>query len=327
MSTGAGGLRLYSNAELGVRFEIDESFVAGPRLEPPAELPGDVRSAYLIARGPGAVQAVLSLTRVEVGYDTSPRSSPSTLSFTIATRRTRPNSTAGRSTRPGRRPCWAATRPCTATTWCPDRPPRADRPDAVGAVPTAAAASAGHVQEWIAYVGRQTFQLMLGVDPPATSLATGRSWQRSAHVRDRRAAGRRCGRRAAPAAGEPPPGGRATSPRPLRDPLRTEPGMARRRRVLTRGAFIAWAVSLAAGIAWVVGLGALPASLGPSFAGLLAGGHLRRRDRHRYRHRLAGETAHDGLLAARVAGRQRPCARPGVRHLRHPLRAAVAPVR
>ncbi len=37
--------------------------------------------------------------------------------------------------------------------------------------------------------------------------------------------------------------------------------MTRRRRLLTRGAFIAWAVSLAAGIAWVVGLGALPASL------------------------------------------------------------------
>lgn len=39
--------------------------------------------------------------------------------------------------------------------------------------------------------------------------------------------------------------------------------MARHRRVLTRGALIAWAVSPAAGIVLVVGLGALPASLEP----------------------------------------------------------------
>ncbi len=37
--------------------------------------------------------------------------------------------------------------------------------------------------------------------------------------------------------------------------------MARRRRLVTRGAVITWAVSLAAGIGFVVALGALPAGL------------------------------------------------------------------
>ena len=72
--SGAGaGLRAYSNPELGVSFEIDDSFVPGPRLELPAGMPGDVKSAYLATRDPGGAQAVLSITRVEVGYDTSPQ--------------------------------------------------------------------------------------------------------------------------------------------------------------------------------------------------------------------------------------------------------------
>lgn len=39
--------------------------------------------------------------------------------------------------------------------------------------------------------------------------------------------------------------------------------MARGKRLLTRGAVIAWVVSLAVGIAWVAGLAALPAELDP----------------------------------------------------------------
>ncbi len=39
--------------------------------------------------------------------------------------------------------------------------------------------------------------------------------------------------------------------------------MVRRRRLLTRGVLIAWAVALAVGIGWVLFLGALPADLDP----------------------------------------------------------------
>ncbi len=66
------GRRLYANAELGVRFEIDDSFADGPPLHRSPGLPGNVTSAYLAARRPGGEQAVLSISRVEVGYDTSP---------------------------------------------------------------------------------------------------------------------------------------------------------------------------------------------------------------------------------------------------------------
>ena len=66
------GRRLYANAELGVRFEIDDSFADGPPLHASPGLPGNVTSAYLAARRPGGEQAVLSISRVEVGYDTSP---------------------------------------------------------------------------------------------------------------------------------------------------------------------------------------------------------------------------------------------------------------
>ena len=39
--------------------------------------------------------------------------------------------------------------------------------------------------------------------------------------------------------------------------------MARRRRLVTRGAVVAWVVSMAAGIGWVLLLGALPSDFDP----------------------------------------------------------------
>jgi hypothetical protein len=167
---GAGaGLRLYSNTELGVRFEIDDSFVPGPRLESPAEVPGDVRSAYLAARGPGGAQAVLSITRLEVGYDTSPQE----LAEHLLIHNRYAAHTAEQNGWTIHAPWRAALLSGYPAMHCdyvvPDSaaapgvsPPRPDSPLAA----PGESSSAGHVQAWVAYAGRQTIQLTLAVDPP-----------------------------------------------------------------------------------------------------------------------------------------------------------------
>ena len=182
MSSGAGaGLRVYGNTELGVRFEIDDSFVPGPRLDLPVGMPGDVRSAYLATRDPGGAQAVLSITRVEVGYDTSPQE--------LAEHLLIHNRYAAHTAEQNG---WTIHAPWRAALLSGHPAMHCDYvvPDRDGAVATGDAASipgeaggppptpdspltaptqdstAGHVQAWVAYAGHQTLQLMLSVDPP-----------------------------------------------------------------------------------------------------------------------------------------------------------------
>jgi hypothetical protein len=185
------GLRVYSNPELGVRFEIDDSFVPGPRLELPAGTPGDVRSAYLATHDPGGAQAVLSITRVEVGYDTSPQE----LAEHLLIHNRYAAHTAEQNGWTIHAPWKAALLGGHPAMHCdyvvPDRagdvaaggaaagdvvagdaasvageaggPP--PTPDLPLAAPTQDS-TAGHVQAWVAYAGHQTLQLMLSVDPP-----------------------------------------------------------------------------------------------------------------------------------------------------------------
>jgi len=180
--SGAGaGLRVYSNPELGVRFEIDDSFVPGPRTESPAGMPGDVRSAYLATHDPGGAQAVLSITRVEVGYDTSPQEFAEHLLI-------HNRYVAHTAEQNG----WTIHAPWKAALLGGHPAMHCDYvvPDRDGAVGAGAAASApveaggppptpdsplaapthdstaGHVQAWVAYAGLQTLQLMFSVDPP-----------------------------------------------------------------------------------------------------------------------------------------------------------------
>ena len=182
MNSDAGaGLRVYTNTELGVRFEIDDSFVPGPRLEPPAGMPGDVRSAYLATRDPGGAQAVLSITRVEAGYDTSPQE----LAEHLLIHNRYAAHTAEQNGWTIHAPWRAALLGGHPAMHCDYVVP--GRPGAVGAGDAASAAgeaagppptpdlplaaptqhsTAGHVQAWAAYAGRQTLQLMLSVDPP-----------------------------------------------------------------------------------------------------------------------------------------------------------------
>ena len=182
MSSGAGaGLRVYSNAELGVRFEIDDSFVPGPGLELPAGMPGDVRSAYLATRDLAGAQAVLSITRVEVGYDTSPQE----LAEHLLLHNRYAAHTAEQNGWTIHAPWRAALLGGHPAMHCdyvvPDRAGAAGAGDAAGVPgeaggppptpdsPLAAPAqdsTAGHVQAWVAYAGHQTLQLMLSVDPP-----------------------------------------------------------------------------------------------------------------------------------------------------------------
>jgi hypothetical protein len=182
VSSGAGaGLRVYSNTELGVRFEIDDSFVPGPSLELPAGTPGDVRSAYLATRDPAGAQAVLSITRVEVGYDTSPQE----LAEHLLIHNRYAAHTAEQNGWTIHAPWRAALLGGHPAMHCdyvvPDRdgvvatgdaasipgeaggPP--PTPDSPLTAPTQDS-TAGHVQAWVAYAGHQTLQLMLSVDPP-----------------------------------------------------------------------------------------------------------------------------------------------------------------
>lgn len=196
------GLAVYRDATLGVHFEIDDSFAPGPRREWPAGMPGDVRSACLVASGSGGEQAVLSISRVAAGSDTSPQEVADHLlihnryaahtaeqnGWTIHS----PWKAALLAGYPAMHCDYVAPGPAAAsgvpaaTSAMPTAPLPADfgpaAPVAADALPTAPpycgappdsplaapgqSASAGHVQAWIAYAGRQTFQLMLVVDPP-----------------------------------------------------------------------------------------------------------------------------------------------------------------
>ena len=199
--SGAGaGLRVYGNTELGVRFEIDDSFVPGPRLElpagVPAGMPGDVRSAYLATRDPAGAQAVLSITRVEVGYDTSPHELAEHLLIhnRYAAHTAEQNgwtihapwraallggypamhcdyvvperdgaAATGAAVTDASAPGAGATRAAARTPSEADGPP--PTPDSPLTAP-AQDSTAGHVQAWVAYAGHQTLQLMFSVDPP-----------------------------------------------------------------------------------------------------------------------------------------------------------------
>ena len=276
------GTRLYANAELGVRFEIDDSFADGPPLRPSPGLPGNVTSAYLAAQRPGGEQAVLSISRVEVGYDTSPQE--------LAEQLVIHNRYAAHTALQNG---WTIHSPWKASMlaghlamhcdYVVPAPVPAEGPGggdpaagegagggdsaagvagpaagagppavvAAGSEPLLAAAGVepalpGHVQAWVAYVGGQTFQVMLGVNPPgdlAGNRAVVDTVVRTFEIT--------------------PPGGDDPSAAPAPAGTLQSADVAGRRRLITRGALIAWAVSLAAGIGWVLLLGALPTDFDP----------------------------------------------------------------
>jgi len=184
VSTGSA-TRVYDNAELGVRFEIDCSFVDGPTLDLSLDLPGNVRSAHLTARGPDGQQGVLSISRLEVGYDTSPQELAEQLVIHnhFAAHTAEQNGwtihSPWKATMLGGYPamhcdyvvpgaaCEAASTGATgsgAVTAPPAAPPLGSA--APPAAPGGEQSSPGHVQAWVAYVGPRTFQVMLGVNPP-----------------------------------------------------------------------------------------------------------------------------------------------------------------
>lgn len=181
--------RLYSNAELGLRFEIDDSFSDGPPLVPSPDLPGNVRAAYLTAPAGDGGRAILSISRVEVGYDTTPQE--------LAEQLVIHNRYAAHT---AQQQGWTIHSPWKATTLggypamrCDYVVPESSAGEAAtgagpatgappGEAPTGDAATGaiggdsvpGHVQAWVAYVGDHTLQLMLGVDPPGDLAANRR---------------------------------------------------------------------------------------------------------------------------------------------------------
>ena len=183
---------LYSNAELGLRFEIDDSFTDGPPLPVSSDLPGNVKAACLAAPAGGG-RAILSISRVEVGYDTSPQELAEQLvihnRYAAHTARQQgwtihsPWKATTLGGYPAMRcdyvvPEAPATEPAAGAPAATGAPAAAGTPAAVGGpvrgAPTGEAATGaiggdcapGHVQAWVAYIGDQTLQVMLGVDPP-----------------------------------------------------------------------------------------------------------------------------------------------------------------
>jgi hypothetical protein len=162
--------RRFEDAGLGARFEVDDAFAAATAPATPAGLPQNVRSACL-ARSDATGQAVLSIARVEAGYETSPQEVAEQLvihnRFTAHTAEQRG---------------WTIHSPWKATMLAgypamhcdyvvPASAGRAARDEpAPQALPLAGsdveAGPPGHVQAWVAYVGPVTWQVMLGVDPP-----------------------------------------------------------------------------------------------------------------------------------------------------------------
>ena len=167
--------RRFEDADLGARFEVDGDFTPGPPLATPADLPG-VRAACL-ARRDAAGAAVLSIARVEAGYETTPQELAERLvlhnRYTAHTAEERgwtlhlPWKAAMLAGHPAMHcdyvvPAGASDDAATDSPAGQTREPQA--------LPVAGAAlevgSPGHVQAWIAYAGPVTWQLMLGVDPP-----------------------------------------------------------------------------------------------------------------------------------------------------------------
>ena len=173
MSAGSG-TRLYRNAELGVRFEIDRSFAECPPPDRPSDLPGDVRSARLIARGANGETAVLSISRVEAGYETPPHE----LAEQLVIHNRYAAHTAEQNGWTIHSPWKAAVLAGYPAMHCDYVVPGSPLSDAASGVaaafglesPLAASGgeptSPGHVQAWVAYAGRQTFQVTLRVHPP-----------------------------------------------------------------------------------------------------------------------------------------------------------------
>ena len=165
--------RPYGNADLGVRFDIDDSFADdsfandspadGVRRDPAPGLPGNVKSLHLSAHGPGSRQAVLSISRVEAGYETSPRE--------LAEQLVIHNHFAAHT---AEQHGWTIHSPWKATMLggypamhcdyvVPDAAPVAEpAPATAGGEPSVP----GHVQSWVAYAGRQTYQVTFTVNPP-----------------------------------------------------------------------------------------------------------------------------------------------------------------
>ena len=166
--------RVYADPELGVRFTIDGSFVDGPPLDPPSDLPGNVKSVRLSAPGPGGEQAVLSVSRLEAGYETLPHE----LAEQLVIHNRFVAHTAEQNGWTIHSPWKAAMLAGYPAMHCDYVVPPAAG-DAVGppvapgggaelppAVPGGEPASTGHVQVWVAYAGLQTFQVTLAVNPP-----------------------------------------------------------------------------------------------------------------------------------------------------------------
>ena len=187
--------RLYGNAELGVRFEIDSSFLDDPHRDPAPGLPGNVLSASLTANGPDGRQAMLSISRVEAGYETSPQE----LAEQLIIHNRFAADTAERHGWTIHSPWKAAMLAGYPAMHCDYVVPGAVREAASGTVREAAsgaaseaassgavgppaaahqgsepppaalggeASSPGHVQAWVVYAGPWTFQVTLGVNPP-----------------------------------------------------------------------------------------------------------------------------------------------------------------
>ena len=175
--------RLYSNAELGLRFEIDDSFTDGPPLVPSPDLPGNVRAAYLSAPAGQGGRAILSISRVEVGYATTPQE----LAEQLVIHNRYAAHTAQQQGLTIHSPWKATTLGGYPAMRC-DYVVAGDAAgeaagDAIGGrAPTGESATGaiggdsvpGHVQAWVAYVGHHTLQVMLGVDPPGDLAANRR---------------------------------------------------------------------------------------------------------------------------------------------------------
>ena len=187
MSNGAVN-RVYDNAALGVRFEIDDSFVDGSVVETAVDAPGNVQSTYLAARGREGSQAMLSISRVEVGYDTSPHELAEQLvihnryaahtaeqhGWTIHS----PWKATMLSGYPAMHCDYVVPEPAT-------RPEPADEPALPFAPPAGEPSAPGHLQAWLVYAGRTTYQLHLQREPARRPHAQPRRRRRRcAHAAD-----------------------------------------------------------------------------------------------------------------------------------------------
>ncbi len=154
--------KVFTDDDLAVRFEVDERFRQAPRDtgETAAALGRlNMAHAYLTAEDAAeGWQAVLSIAAVEVEHETS----CDELAEQIATHNRYGVVTAAKGGWTLIRP-WQLTELCGHPAMCNEYiTPRPDEPRSAGAA--AGAPGARHVQGWTAYVGRRTYQVILGVD-------------------------------------------------------------------------------------------------------------------------------------------------------------------